>query len=128
MTTVLAKNIHADSVNNKVKNIVSYVSIIASFVFWLIWFINQRAYAVMLCLSVLVSLLLSLSVALLLLSSVYSPASHMVKHRNFIFGVNMYTCSQYMHVKCLVILTCSFQMTTILVIFFNMLSCPHRLS
>ena len=43
--------------------------------FWIIWFINQRAYTIMLCLSLLVSV--SLSVL-----SVYSPPSHMVRHRN----------------------------------------------
>ena len=74
--------------------------------FWLIWFINQRAYTTMLC------PLLSVS-----LSCVYSPPSHIVRHRNLIFGVNMYTCPEYMHIKYLVILTCSFQMAVILVLF-----------
>ena len=58
--------------------------------FWLIWFINQRAYTIMLCLSL--SGMMSLSASASVLLSVYSPPNHMVKHRNFIFGVNMYTC------------------------------------
>ena len=41
-------------------------------------------------------------------SSAYSPPSHMVRHRNFIFDVNVHTCPQYMHIKYLVILTYSF--------------------
>ena len=41
---------------------------------------------IMLCPLLLVLLSVSLSL------SVYSPPSHMVRHRNFIFGVNMYMC------------------------------------
>ena len=41
---------------------------------------------------------LSLSVSLsALLSSMYSPPRHMVRHRNFLFGVNMYTSLVYVH-------------------------------
>ena len=44
-------------------------------------------------------------------------SSHMVRHRKFINGVKMYTCPLYMHIKYLVILTCSFQVAAILVLF-----------
>ena len=44
----------------------------------------------MLCPSLSVSLSVSVSASLSL--SVYSPSSHMVRRRNFIFGVGMYTC------------------------------------
>ena len=40
---------------------------------------------------------------------VYSPPSHMVSHRNFVFGVNMYTCLQQTQVKFLVILCYGFK-------------------
>ena len=55
----------------------------------------------MLCLSLsgsvslLVSVLVSASVSL----SVYSPPSHMVRQRNFIFGVNMNTCPELADLK-----------------------------
>ena len=42
------------------------------------------------------------------LASVHSPPSHMIQDRNFIFSMNMHMCPQYMHIKYLVILTCSF--------------------
>ena len=32
-----------------------------------------------------------------------------VRHKNFIFGTNMHICPPYMHIKYLVILTCSFK-------------------
>ena len=81
---------------------------------WLIWFINQRAYTIMLCPSLSASVSLFVSALVL---SVYSPPSHMVRRRNFIFCVNMYIYLKYMHIKYLVILTYSFQMATILVLF-----------
>ena len=40
--------------------------------------------------------------------AVSSPPGHMDRHRNFVFGVNMYTCPLYIHIKYLVILTFSF--------------------
>ena len=40
--------------------------------------------------------------------SVHSPPSHRIQDRNFIFSMNMHMCPQYMHIKYLVILTCSF--------------------
>ena len=55
--------------------------------FWLIWFINQRAYTIMLCPSLLGSVSFS----------VYSPPSHMVRHRNFIFGKYVHTSLVYEH-------------------------------
>ena len=61
---------------------------------------------------------LSLVLALaLVLSSVHTSPWHRVRHRNLVFGVNMYTCPWYMHIKYLVILTYSFQMAAILVLF-----------
>ena len=41
-------------------------------------------------------------------ASVHSPPSHRIQDRNFIFSMNMHMCPQYMHIKYLVILTCSF--------------------
>ena len=43
------------------------------------------------------------------------------------FVPNICICPQYMHIKYLVILTCSFLMTAILVLFFDLLSCPYSL-
>ena len=79
-------------------------------VFWLIWFINQRALynhelsVVHRCVS-----LLALSLALLLVLSVHTSPCHRVRHRNFIFGTHMHICPPYMHIKYLVILTYSFK-------------------
>ena len=75
---------------------------------WLIWFINQRALynhalsVVCHChwhrpASVLASLL-----------SVHTSPWHIVRHRNFILGTHMHICPPYMHIKYLMILTCSF--------------------
>ena len=88
--------------------------------FWLIWFMNQRAYTVMLCPSSF-ALLSSLAS-----SSVHTSPWHRVRHRNFIFGIHMHICPTCVHIKYLVIVTCSFQMAAILVPFFNLLSCLHR--
>ena len=41
---------------------------------------------------------------------VHSPLSHRIKDRNFIFGMNMYIGTLYMHIKYLIILTYSFSM------------------
>ena len=41
-------------------------------------------------------------------ASVHRPPSHRIQDRNFIFSMNMHMCPQYMHIKYLVILTCSF--------------------
>ena len=54
--------------------------------------------------------------------------SHRIKHTNFIFRTHLYLCPPHMHIKYLVILTCSFYMAAILVLFFNLLSCPYRQS
>ena len=80
-------------------NFVSRLSI-----YWLIWFINQRA---------LYSHALSIvhhhpalaSVLALALASVNTSPWHRVRHRNFIFGTHMHICPPYMHIKYLVILT-----------------------
>ena len=81
---------------------IQYVKIIPSIwvcdAFWLIWFINQRALYHH-ALSVV-----SPASSLVLASSVHTSLSHRIRHRNFIFGTNMPLCSQYMHMKYLVIL------------------------
>ena len=77
---------------------------------WLIWYSTKRAYVIMICPSCIVVVqrwrwrhLVSASAA-----SVHSPPSHRIQDRNFIFSMNMHMCPQYMHIKYLVILTCSF--------------------
>ena len=60
--------------------------------------------------------------------SVHTSPWHMVRHRNFILGTHMHICPPYMHIKYLMILTCSFLMAAILVFFFDLISCPHRQS
>ena len=62
------------------------------------------------------------------LSSVHTSPWYMGRHRNFILGTHMHICPPYMHIKYLMILTCSFSMAAILVFFFDLLSCPHRQS
>ena len=42
------------------------------------------------------------------LSSVHTSPWHMVRHRNFILGTLMYICPPYMHIRYLMVLTCSF--------------------
>ena len=37
-----------------------------------------------------------------------TPPWHMVRHRNFIFGINIHICPPYMHIKYLMNLMCSF--------------------
>ena len=73
--------------------------------FWLIWFINQRTLY-----SHELSVMrhhpaLALASALV---SVHTSPWHMIRHRNFIFGTHMHICPPHMHIKYLVILTCSF--------------------
>ena len=51
------------------------------------------------------------------LSLICSPA-HIDSDKNFIFCVNIYIYSQYMLITFLVILTCSFEMAAILVLFY----------
>ena len=77
-----------------------------SVAFWLIWYSTKRAYVIMICPSCVVVIrcrhhLASAS------TSVHSPPSHRIQDRNFIFSMNMHMCPQYMHIKYLVILTCS---------------------
>ena len=38
-----------------------------------------------------------------------TPPQHMVRHRNFIFGIHMHICPLYVHIEYLMILTCSFK-------------------
>ena len=58
-----------------------------------------------------------------LASSVHNPPGNRVRHRNFSFGW------PYVTIKYdLVIQTCSFEMAAILVLFFDLLSYPHRQS
>ena len=40
--------------------------------------------------------------------SVHTSPWHMVRHRNFILGTHTLICPPYMHIKYLMILTCSF--------------------
>ena len=49
--------------------------------------------------------------------SVGTSPSHRFKHRNFTFGIHMHLCPSHMHIKYLTILTCSFSMVAILVLF-----------
>ena len=42
------------------------------------------------------------------LSSVHTSPWHMVRHGNFILSIHMHICHPYMHIKYLMILTCSF--------------------
>ena len=53
---------------------------------------------------------------------------HMVRHRNIIFSIHMHTCPPCMHTKYLVILSVSFLLAAILVLFFDLLSYPYRQS
>ena len=90
--------------------------------FWLIWFINQRA---------LHNHALSVvrhRPAVLSASSVHTSSNHSLRHRNFMFGMIVPICTKCTYVKCLVILTCSCQMTAILLLFFDLLSCPYKQS
>ena len=48
---------------------------------------------------------LCLSLALSLSSSVHTSLGHMVRHRNFIFGINLHMWPPFMHTKYLLILT-----------------------
>ena len=57
---------------------------------------TKEPYTMMLCPSSLAS------------SSVHTSPWHMVRHRNFIFGIHVHICPPYMHIKYLVILTYSF--------------------
>ena len=78
--------------------------------FWLIWYSTKRAYVIMICPSCIVVVRHQRRhrPALVSLASVHSPPSHRIQDRNFIFNMNMHMCPQYMHIKYLVILTCSF--------------------
>ena len=74
--------------------------------FWLIWFINQRA----LCnhaLSVVVGVIIVGVFVIGIIVCAHLPC-HRVRHRNFIFGIQMDICPPYMHIKYLVFLTCNF--------------------
>ena len=76
--------------------------------FWLIWYSTKRAYVIMICPSCIVVVWRRHRPALASSASVLSPPSHRIQDRNFIFSMNMHMCPQYMHIKYLVILTCSF--------------------
>ena len=73
--------------------------------YWLIWYSTKRAYVIMICPSCIVVVRCQHHPAS---ASVHSPPSHRIQDRNFIFSMNMHMCPQYMHIKYLVILTCSF--------------------
>ena len=55
--------------------------------FWLIWFINQRAFCNMLCPSCVI-----LRHRPVVSSSVHIATSHRISHRNFILGINVLIC------------------------------------
>ena len=82
----------ADYMPNELWSIWTYI------LFWLVWFINQRA-------------LYNHALSIIghhpasVLSSVHSSTWHRVIHRYFIFGTHMHICPPYMHIKYLVILT-----------------------
>ena len=84
---------------------------------------TKEPYTILLCPSSLV--LVSLASALAL-SSVHTSPWHRIRHRNFIFGIHIHTSPPYMHIKYLVILTCSFQLAAILIFFFDLPYCLHR--
>ena len=63
---------------------------------------TKEPYTVMLCPSLASSALVSSA------SSVHTSPWHMVRHRNFIFGIHMHICPPHVQIKYLVILTCSF--------------------
>ena len=67
-------------------------------------------------------------VSALALVCVHSSPWHRVRHRSFMFGTHMHLCPSHTHIKYLAILTCSFQMAAILVLFFDLLCCPYRQS
>ena len=75
--------------------------------FWFIWYSTKRAYVIMICPSCIV-VVRHRCRHCLASASVHSPPSHRIQDRNFIFSMNMHMCPQYMHIKYLVILTCSF--------------------
>ena len=75
--------------------------------FWLIWYSTKLAYVIMICPSCIVVVRRWHRPALAS-ASVHSPPCHRIQDRNFIFSMNMHMCPQYMHIKYLVILTCSF--------------------
>ena len=62
---------------------------------------TKEPYTIMLCAS------WSLA-SVLALASVHASPCYRLRHRNFIFGIHMHTYSLHMHIKYLVILTCSF--------------------
>ena len=76
---------------------------------------TKEPYAIMNC---PLSLLLASSLA----SSVHTSPWHKVRHRNFIFDIHMHMYTPCMHIKYLMILTCSFSMAAILAFFFDLLS------
>ena len=67
--------------------------------------------------------LLALVLALL---SVHTSPCHRVRHRNFIFDIHMHMCPPYMHIRYLVILTCSFYMGSHFDIFLWFATGSHR--
>ena len=104
--------------NNPKLSLETFNTILLYYVgFWLIWYSTKRAYVIMICPLCIVVVwhwrqhhLASASAASALAAStsVHSPPSHRIQDRNFIFSMNMHMYPQYMHVKYLVILTCSF--------------------
>ena len=63
---------------------------------------TKEPYTIMLCPPLASSVLASAS-----LVSVYTSPCHRFTHKSIIFGRHMHLCPSYMHIKYLVILTCS---------------------
>ena len=77
--------------------------------FWLIWYAIMVCNVIMICPSCIVVVRHRCRHRPVLASaSVHSPPSHRIQDRNFIFSMNMHMCPQYMHIKYLFILNCSF--------------------
>ena len=81
---------------------------------------TKEPYTIMLCPSSL-ALVSSLALSSLALSVHTSPC-HRVRHRNFIFGIHMHICPPYVHIKYVVILTCSFKWQPFW--YFSLTCCP----
>ena len=81
---------------------VPYICLISPILFGSFGLSTKEPYAIMNCLSS------SLLASALVLSSMHISPWHRVRHRNFIFDIHMHICPPYMHIKYLVILTCSF--------------------
>ena len=88
--------------------------------FWLIWFINQRALYSH-ALSIVVGV-----IGIIIIIFAPPPGTGLDIKTSYLVHTCTYTPPPYMHIRYLVILICSFLMAAILVLFFDLLSCPYR--